>query len=460
MKYDKHMINKNLETISTWNNDETYKNPLEKVLSIDDKCLCAMGWGDRPYVNKNTCVGCELLRRVSKDVKTPEDGILMIETGNYIGQCYSITNIENFLSPFSENFESLKIHEKLKLITDLKIDNQVKYFSTISPVSNYVAVCSFIYNKLSRHRIPCIPLFEWAYQCSKNSIIVENYPNLGIGNFNTLIENPEYGKNPVSPTARKFQSLSIKNNVMISILKQLISSLHFLSQYGFAHNSPTIKYLAFSRKAIHYKYDNIDISSPITLHIIPSYFSSVTITSTPGGETVHTGTITQDVRLFNKSNNTMYKESTNPIEKIEYFVGHKTEKDCQVSTTLIPMMKELEDNLVLGYKIGCKLSLYLDLTVKRGIEIYSDSFNFYMFICSLLSEEAFYMSFSENEKLIMIWYNLWKPSEFEKINDQIRNFRSREYNDPVPFEELYEVVSQYTLREDGLSYFWNCIKNL
>jgi hypothetical protein len=77
-----------------------------------------------------------------------------------------------------------------------------------------------------------------------------------------------------------------------------------------------------------------------------------------------------------------------------------------------------------------------------------------------MTEEAFYSSFIENEYLNFLWYNLWKPSEFENLNNEIKMLRIREHSDPVPFEELYKIISNYTLREDGLEYIWNSIKNL
>ena len=265
MKYDKYTITKNLENSDLWVKDESF-NPLEKVLSVDDHCLCAEGWGERPFVNKNFCVGCELLRRVSKGMKTSEDGIISIETGKYIGSKYIINNIRNYFSSFSYDETSKKINDKLSLNVDLKINPHLKYFSTTSAVTNYISICCFIINKLSKSHFPTIPLYEWAYQCNKNVIIIENHPNLGVGSLSFLIENPEYNKSHVSPTAKKFQSSSLKNNVMISILKQLISTLHYLSAYGFLHGAPSLSYLSFSRKPVHYKYDGSDIISPITFY--------------------------------------------------------------------------------------------------------------------------------------------------------------------------------------------------
>jgi hypothetical protein len=455
MKFDRHSINKNLESVDTWNSQNIH-NPLENILSVDDKCLCAGGWAERPYVNKNTCIGCEILRRISKGVKTPEDGIITIETGNYIGQSFSITIVESFFSPYIINRDSSKINIKLSLNNQLKINTKLKHYSTVSPVTNYVSICSFIYNRLMKNRMTSTPLFEWAYQCSKNVTIVEVHPNLGIGSINLLAENSEYNKTPVSPTARNFLSLSLKNNVTISILKQIFSTLHYLSIYNFCHGSPSLRYLAFSKKPTHYKYDNCDISSPITVHIIPSYFACIDIktdTSLSGGES-------ENIRIFNKNYSNIYKQSILPLEKIEYFVGHKNTKEPQVSSSLVPMMSELDSNLVLGYKIGNKIDYYNELITRKGINLYCDSFNSYLFLCSLMTEEAFYSSFIENENLSFLWYNLWKPSEFESLNNDIKILRIREHSDPVSFEELYKIVSNYTLREDGLEYIWNSIKNL
>lgn len=464
MKYDRHIISKNIESIVNWNSYNIY-NPLENVLCVDDKCLCVNGWAERPYVNKNYCIGCELLRRISKGIKTPEDGLITIEVGNYVGQSFSITNIENFFSPYIINRESNKINTKFSMINEIKLNPNVKYFSTVSPISNYISVCSFIYNKLNKHKMSSTPLFEWAYQCSKNVSLVEIHPNLGIGNINVLAENSEYSKTPVSPTSRNFLALSIKNSVTISILKQIFSTLHFLADYKFCHGSPSLRYLGFSKKPVHYKYDNVDVSSPLTVHMIPSYSSVISIKSEHSLEEGE-----NNIRIFNKNYSNLHKQISLPIEKIEYFVGDKNvkdsvsgsfgSKDSQVFPSLTPMMKELDYNLILGYKIGNKINYYEDLTTKKGINIFCDSFNAYLFLCSLMTEESFYSSFVENEALNYMWYNIWKPSEFENINNDIKTLRIREHNDPVNYEELYKIVCNYTLREDGLNYMWNSIKSL
>jgi len=443
MKYDKYVITKILENKSSWEESKEF-HPLDKILSIDDGCLCAGGWGERPYVNKNFCVGCEILRRVSKGTKTPEDGILYIETGKYLGSKYFITNVENFFSPYSLDETSMKINSKLSLNIDLKM-KIMKYYSTLSPISNYVCVCSFIHNKLSKNHFPTIPLFEWAYQCNKNTIVLENYPNLGVGTLSNLLMKPEFNNLQVSPTAKKNQALSLKFNVVISILKQLVSTLHFLNNYGFSHGSPCLKYLAFSYKPTHYKYDGSDIISPITLHLIPSYSSSINID--------------KDLRIYNKNYLDIHTEHSTPLESVDYFVGHKITMDYQVPLTIIPMMKELDENLVLGYKIGFKKNTFIELKINRGIDFFQ-SFDFYILICSLLTEEAFFSTFIENSELSSIWYNLWKSSEYEKVSEILRVFRTRETVDNVSFEEIYEAISEFTLREDGINYFWDSIKNL
>ena len=454
MKYDRHIISKNIEASEYWNTHNIY-NPLENVLCVDDKCLCIGGWAERPYVNKNYCVGCELLRRISKGVKTPEDGLITIEVGNYVGQSFSITSVENFFSPYIINRESIKINTKFSMLDEVKLKPNIKYFSTTSPIFNYISICSFIYNKLHKHKMSSTPLFEWAYQCSKNVSLIEFHPNLGIGNINILAENSEYSKTPVSPTSRNFLALSIKNSITVSILKQIFSTLHYLSDYDYCHGSPCLRYLGFSKKPVHYKYDNAEVSSPLTVHMIPSYNSVISIKSKqslPENE--------NNIRIFNRPYSNIYKQTSLPIEKIEYFVGHKLDSNSQVFASLTPMMKILDDNLVLGYKIGNKLNYYEDLTTKKGLNLFCDSFNCYMFLCSLMTEEAFYSSFIENEMLGYIWYNIWKPSEFENINNDIKMLRIREHSDPVSYEDLYKIICNYTLREDALDYIWNSIKNL
>ena len=57
---------------------------VDKFLPIDPFCLSKMGWGERPYVNKNSCIGCEMLRRISPSIRVPENKIIDIEDNSVL----------------------------------------------------------------------------------------------------------------------------------------------------------------------------------------------------------------------------------------------------------------------------------------------------------------------------------------------------------------------------------------
>ena len=456
VRFDRSLIFKSMRKVIP---DDSF-SPFEGIFSIDEKCLCQGGWGSRPYVNKQFCIGCELMRRISKDIKIPEDSMIKIESGNYLGNLYSIVCCENVFSPYIRYREyeklSSQILQKMSLINLYEpifkeINEKTFYYSTVSPITNYITISIILQNKLSKYKLASSPMFEWSYQCGKNIYILETYPNMGYGTLQTILESQDFTKGPRSPTAQKSNAMSISSNIIMYIMKQLISTIHFLCKYSFTHGSPNIRHLAFTKKACYYKYDGVEISAPLTVHLIPSNDSAITLENDNG----------EYYRFLNSGYVKNIREYDNIIEKYEPYLTNKFEDIEAVRTeSLIPVLPELDKYLVYGYKIGVCKDIFKDLMVQKGIPLMNTSFDFYMFMFSLLTEESFFVPFSEHAELSALWKEMFKFSEYEDVMEDLRSLRSRESEESITFDEILEVFSKYTFRTDALKYFWEKLKKM
>ena len=455
VRVDRSMVFKNIRKMSpvvdTW-------HPFEGIFSVDEKCVCQGGWGPRPYVNKQFCAGCEMMRRISKGIKIPEDSMITIEYGSYTSHSYSIVSCENIFLPYERTkeyeplsnillgkLESMNLYEPVYR----EVNEKTFYYSTISPIVNYINICIILQNKLHKYKIPTIPLFEWAYQCGKNTYILEAYPNMGFGTLENIIETSDFVKGPKSPTARRSHAMTINHNILVSILKQLVSTLHFLSKYSFTHGNPNIRHIAFTKKPCYYKYDDVEISAPLTLHLIPSNDSAITVENDNG----------EYYRYLNSGYIKFTKEYDYIVEKVDIFIGKKLPNISNNHTKdLIPTLPDLDDNLVYGYKIGVCKNNFKDVMTQKGIPLLNQSFDFYMFMFSLLSEESFFTSFSEHSALMGLWKDMFKFSEYEEMMNDLKVLRTQESDEPVSFSEILDVMSKYTFRSDAINFFWESLK--
>jgi hypothetical protein len=155
-----------------------------------------------------------------------------------------------------------------------------------------------------------------------------------------------------------------------------------------------------------------------------------------------------------------FKEYDNIIEKYEPFLGNKMDDITMKSESIIPVLNELNKYLIYGYKIGICKENFKDLMTQKGIPLMHTSFDFYMFMFSLLSEEIFYVPFSENNKLMELWKEMFKFSEYDDVMEDLRLLRARESEESISFEEILDVFSKYTFRTDALRYFWENLKKI
>jgi hypothetical protein len=438
MRYDSNIIFKNLR-------NEIFD--ISNVLPVDEECLCDMGWGTRPYVNKYYCIACELMRRLSSSVKIPSNKIIDINVGKYKGNKIRIIKETDNFNLYTNDNNNQEIYDiliqkqiNLELIEKSYIEllSKSKLYTTTSHTANYITTCIFITNKMMKYKMPNFPSYIWSFYCNKNVHIIENTTH----SFNDIINNDSFQKTNKVATAHTNLN-PLKLSVVKSILLQLVSSLHFLSKYAFTHGVPNVSSIKFTMKSINYKYDNISISSPFILHIQPSYYSSFTFESDKGN----------NFRM-GYCKNIVDDNIVLPISNRELIVNYY--KSNKISGTEIFIHPDIIENLSFCFKIGQEnIEAFRKLTNDVCIPILTSSFEFYCFMISLMCEDSFYVTFIEDVQMQRLWYNLWFSTEYSKMMEDLQQLKLK-IN--VEHKDIVNMVSNYTLRVDALRYFWDHIK--
>ena len=439
MRYDNNILFKNMR-------NELFK--IDDVLSTDDECLCKMGWGVRPYVNKYFCVPCELMRRLSSSVKVPEDKILKIEVGKYEGRKIHITTFLDTYNNYynDESFQGIfttmiSKQINLELCDNAFIDfhKKTKLYLTNSYMTNYIMNCIFITNKMMKYKMPNVPDYVWSYCCDKEVKILRNTT---VG-FNEILNSEAFQvKNKLATAHTNLNPLKIE--IVRSILLQLVSSLHFLSKYAYIHGKANISEVRFTVKPVSYKYEGVSISSPFILHIQPTINSSLSFESDKGNI----------IRLGYNSNITTINSFDFPINNREIIINfYKTDK---ISKDDVLMLPEISDKMTYCYKVGeHNINSFINFTNNYSIPLIHSSFEFYCFIISLMCEDSFYVSFIEDIQMQRIWYNLWFAPEYEKMMQDLAQLKT---NIKVEHQDILNMVSSYTLRTDAIKFFWEFLK--
>lgn len=440
IKYDSPII---FKKIQNGNLDLTASLP------VDEDCLCNMGWGKRPYVNRYFCIGCEMIRRLTDSVKVPESRTLHILVGKYKNKQITIREIEGKFENYTPNLDYQDLFNKfseneykLGLMDPMfsGVFKNTRMMSVESETTNYIMTCIFMYNKILKYKLPNTPIYDWSFYC-KDVIKILESNSLG---YSGLLEIESFRKK--NRTAIAHTTLNpLTLPVVTGILKQLVYLLHFMCKYSFIHGEPNIKHFRFTEKDINVKYEGISIESPVVLHLQPCNNSSFNVYTDTG----------MTYRLAYK--NSLYKsfDEFYPVEFTDFTIN--TEQGESVIKKDIPMLPELSERLIRCYKVGSKLPEFLALTTSYGLPLLHSSFEFYCFLISLLCEDTFYSTFILNDSLVNIWKDLWKVSEYEDVMKELTKLKLEIDVEQV---EIYKLVSSFTLRADSLNYFWNNISKL
>ncbi|CAH6418847.1 Hypothetical protein POVN_LOCUS571 [uncultured virus] len=449
-------------------------HPTKDILAKSGTCACQMSKKRKAFVDNGACVGCDLLSRLFRNGEITTATPFVVQVGAFTGHRFVAKNFKGGLevvkgfAGYEETSYPAKVGaELLQLLSSMQacetsfsehIKNTVFWACKGSQVEHYMTVSSFMENELNKARLPTTPVFRWAFMCQDDIDVVDEVPSLSRGTLAEITSISEYIETPRSPTARSSPTLPLTNETMRGLLRQLISTLKFFSGYVFTHGSPSLHSLGFSKTPAAYIYDDVKVTSPVGLHVIPSGTSSFSAVK-PDGTTLrlyHPGT----------SFHTSVDYKMLPRITVAPCFGYKGaacgESKCvAASETTVPCLAEYASLRVITYKIGASPAGFAKYVQHLGIPLFYSSFDVYAFWMALMCEEAFYLAVQNDTQILRIWKQLFLPDEYDALMADVRSLRQRTSTATSPSsEELLERLAKYHLRCDALEHTWQLLKAL
>lgn len=425
------------------------KGGVSGTLPVDNFCMSKES--TKTQSMKHRCVGCTVISRLSDQEIVPGSKI-EIRAGKLAGSSFTLQDCETAVEGYTETTESkrvgLSIYERLSRLESCqpgiskRLDSTL-FKQTFSATENYAVNSSIMEALMSDLGIR--PLFQWGYNCSKIMNIINEVPNLGIGSFSKFFnETPGAGSSQNDDPA--IANDSLHPEVVSGIITQLVIALKRLGESDFVHGAPSLIYLGWNSNPNSFTVKGATrehrVVSPITLHLSPSSYSSIT----------HNG-----VRYFENSEKRTSNINRIPSESMEVWMASSTSKDimCFSSSTgesLLPCLPELATAKVQGYKIGNRLSTYISTVRGLGLPLFT-SFDLYLFLFALLCEPVFYRTAIKDVKFMDTWKQMFKHNEYESMMSNLEK-ASQLTDSHLTFEQLANLFSPYSFRCDAVDFLY------
>jgi len=210
-----------------------------------------------------------------------------------------------------------------------------------------------------------------------------------------------------------------KSSITKSIILQLLVILTELAKYDFYHGDPSLKSLIFTKDPVSYKYENLHIEGPITVKIDNLSNSSINF---------------HNIRYFSNNNqNIMYIERN----------------------TFVPEINTMKLQNKSFYKLTSNNIDIYNAMRHIGVSLFSNSFNFYCFMISLMCNKHFYNDIVNNTNLYGLWEKMWLPENLDNVNDLIIETHEM---DIVDTNIIFDIIKGFWLRSDIVSYMWSLMK--
>jgi hypothetical protein len=433
------------DIIMRWRFDR--KNLIKKVLThqqniwygtfpMDTTCKCQLV--KRKAFLPSSCGGCNILSRLFHNGEIDFEPF-NISVGKYKGNSYVIKRIENVneLTPYRlsilphtlgtqiiDEYKDMGICES----TFPSFVNEVD-FLTSGRVENYVFISSFIENEMQKRFFPYGPTFRWICLCEKGVNIVEE----------------------VTDTVKKVVRDKFMQSDAKGIFIQLVSILHMLNRYAFTHGDASCKYINFFKDSVSYTYDDFLINSDVGISINPSNYSAISAIDNENNI----------IRLYNGNERNI---PFFPVE-IRPFISYSSLSPLSCQCKLNKENRNTKDVVLctesylqlktIAYKIK-DVDNFIHYTRHLGIPFFYSSLDLYLFTFSLLLHPEFFFSFTENPQLLILWKQLWLPTEYDEVMTLVRENQGKELN----FSSLLSLIIPFYLRCDALSITWYSIKQL
>lgn len=386
-----------MENIFDIVNEISDKSILPITLSKD--CMSNSLTSKNRIVKNENCIGCKTVKTFIEEDYLDDNKTFSIMSGENTGTTVRMFSFKN------TSLEVIK-DERYKFLKDGS-----EHITTTNPFLNYVIVSTVMNKVLEEKGYPTFVPYLWSYICKDTFNILIN-----IKQMKTLREvsmNPLLSKS--SPLAKQTVHNNINDKIMREIFTQLSLLCYFYSNVKFNHGEPSIGYINFCSKKANFIYQNKAVKSAVTLLISPSTKSCISW----NGKRFH-------------CNRSDIKYVDEPFEN----------RDVEVCGD--KYLGSYEQHRREFVKIGNQADKFLEMRNEYGY--YGiESFDYVMFLSSLIVDRAFYETFKESEDLMEIWRSVWKKEEY---NDVIKEFGKIQKNN---FTNVFNVVKKYYFNKNILN---------
>ena len=359
----------------------------------DNSCLWNMGkYAERHHREFDmACEGCKLLRRFIKEREqknvTVQCGKLAIhgpfdlkleETFNY-----------NLLSHLEEKpFKGYRELLSVEGVDFLDQENSAKSLTSNAYLNNII-ISSIVESKMTRMNMPHSRIIYFGFICRNNGYtLIENNKIMKLEDLNRIIESGHNDPRASAMDAHNFFSMPI----IRTIINQLLASLHLLSYYSFTFGKYGLNNIGFERKRVEYTYDGVSITGEYALKYMDFTNSSMTVRSVDRAkvtrvsdtDTLQSGYHMDELDLLN-------------LEEINLSDG----KWIKLSDTRSMILYEKYRHF--------------------GFILKASVLDFYAYFIAIMSYNKFFDSFINDSNYNWIWYDMWRPEEYEMIKYKLRS---------------------------------------
>lgn len=396
---NRHFIDKLFEQLEkeTRDNIKFLENDNISILR-SERCMSKSLSNRKLFIRSDICIGCNTLNRLNYDFYVSSSKEIKLQTGKNIGDTLRIYSHKN---------------------TDTAITKRENRIFTRNPFANYIIVSSILYTVTKQKKYPFNVPYIWSYICNDNFNIVLNMKYMKT--LREIALNPVLSKN--SPLAKKSIINTLNEKIVKDIFIQLTLLLFFLSKFEFSHGEPSINYITFSPHGCNFIFQKINVRSKISLLVCPSTKSSIT---------------------YNKKR--VFYSKSSQINTGNVF------ENRDVGLDRSSYSGNYEDHRIIYNHIGNKYKNLINLYSNEGK--YIKSFDFVMFLTSLITDRSYFESFKYEQKIMYIWKSLWHPRCYENLMKDIEKLKKNN------FLSIFDVVKKYYFRDDALDFAMKTIYEL
>lgn len=363
-----------------------------------ERCMAKSLTNKSIFIRSDICKGCSTMNKINYDYYISGSKEIKIHCGKYQGDTIRMYSHKNIDTKFR------------------KSDNRIY---TSNPFANYVIISSLLHAVTSEKKYPFNVPYVWSYICNDTFNIVLNMKYMKT--LREIALNPVLSKN--SPLAKRSIINTLNDKIVKDIFIQLTLLSFFLSKFEFSHGEPSINYITFSPQSCNFIFQKINVKSKISLLICPSTKSSITY----------------------KRNRILYSKNSTINTQSVY-------ENRDVGLDKNNYSGKYETHRIIYNKIGNKYKHLLNLYSNEGK--YIKSFDFVIFLTSLVADKSYFETFKEEQKLMYVWENIWHPKEYKNIMKDIEKLKKNN------FLSIFDIVKKYYFRDDALDFAMKTIYEL